>query len=148
MNTFLALNLIDLESGRISFEEYIGNMEKLAGTKLTYTAIDYYSLVTKKHLLYKAWGIIESFTPNYNNIDSFLMNFSGSFRAKNFTWYGYNAMMWSIEIRTSKGYWVFQPPCLRWGLKYFTLGMLMFSPNGTPQHPDAKIYWDFDSINY
>lgn len=147
MNLFIELAIIEFESGNIEHDEMYSIVKNIDSD------IDVWNArlsVYNGGKLYKLWRFIYYCSPNYSTLDRILSKYlSGHNDIANFTFFGYNAMMWAIQYRGKRNYWLFRPPYFKiLGRRGFSWGKLYCSPNGTSKHPDATIFYDFDSKLY
>lgn len=140
MNIFNELTVINFESGNIDYSE----MRKQWIGK--FTSEQQYEIYANSKIYY-IWRKLNYFSPNITTLDRILSKlisgyFSIKFGRYDLTFYGYNAMQWAITLGTPYTYWHFQPPHYSlMGIKGFTWGSLYQSPNATPWHPEAIIYY-------
>ncbi|QVQ57094.1 hypothetical protein ELBI_89 [Anabaena phage Elbi] len=104
---------------------------------------DFRCAVWENSKLLNIWYKIFQIAPNIRNFDKWFSRWlGGHFSIGNLTVFGCNAMMFSFCYRIpGKGTWNFRPPCFNLHWRKWTWGLLYFSPNGTPRHPLAKIYY-------
>lgn len=141
MNLFNALTVIEFESNNI---DYYDMQEKWHQSK--FTRDEQYQIYANSRI-YKTWQTIYKLSPNLRTLDRLLSKFVGghvSIKLGNYdlTFFGYNAMQWAIQLGTQSTYWLFRPP--HYSLldrRGFSWGRFYQSPNSTPWHPQAKIYY-------
>lgn len=128
---FDVLKYLEFESGNVDFYELPKRIRELRN--------EFWE--TSK--LLRIWKKLEKLSPNMRNIDRFLSKyFGGHFSIGRLTVFGCNAMMYIITWHSDNGYWRFRPPCFNTHWERWTWGCFYFSPNGTPGHPEAKIFYD------
>ncbi|AND75556.1 hypothetical protein [Nostoc phage N1] len=130
---FDVLQYLEFECTNIDYDELPAHLRNW----------DFRTRVWEESKILKYWMMLYKLSPNIRNIDMWFTHWlGGHISIGNLTIFGCNAMMFSFDYRIpGKGTWNFRPPCfnLHWGK--WTWGKLYFSPNGTPGHPLAKIYY-------
>ncbi|QLE46429.1 hypothetical protein FD723_40165 (plasmid) [Nostoc sp. C052] len=117
--------------------------------------IDYYEIknpqfksqILETSKLYKIWSVVWKISPKAQMAEFvFSKLFGEHISIGNLTIFGCNAVMFAFQLHTKKGIWLFRPPCFNLYKHKFTWGKLYLSPNGTPSHPEAKIYYGKNSL--
>ena len=76
-----------------------------------------------------------------NRIDILLLRYLGdSVDIFGVTFFGWNAMSWGVQWEDDLFYWYWQPPCIKCNWQ-FTWGCFYKSPNASPSHSRAIIYY-------
>lgn len=139
MDLFSVLAVIEFESENIDFYEMEQRIYKRdPGANIRQIRDRVYS-----SKLFQLWSFLYRRSPNYFTLDWLLSKAFGnglSFFGVHFA--GYNAMMWAISWKYGGYWWVFRPPCfLVLGRRGWTWGRLYKSPNSTPCHPQARLFY-------
>lgn len=130
---FDVLDVINFESNNIDFYEIKNPQFK--------------NQIRESSKLIKIWRIVWKATPKAEMVEFvFSKLFGEHISIGSLTFFGCNAMMFAFQIYTKAGIWLFRPPCFNLFHHKFTWGRLYVSPDGTPSHPKAKIYYGKNSF--